>query len=70
MDEIQKCLGERIVLTLKSEICYAGAAVKVLNIDGVDGLLVKIDDQSGFAVFCPRDFIKEIVTIPIPKEGC
>lgn len=65
---MESYLNRRIVLTSKNEVCYAGIAKKILKIDETNGLFVEIDQSSGFAVWCPEDFIKEVIIIPIPEE--
>lgn len=72
MDDIKNIIGERVVLTSFNEISYAGIVYKIIEVDGVEGVLLKIDEKSGFSVWCPQNFIKDILIIPIPKEmrGC
>ncbi len=67
MNKLESYLNERIVLTYLNEISYAGIAYKILNIDDKLGLLLTIDESSGFSVWCPQKFIKNILLIPIPK---
>lgn len=69
MENIANHLDKRIVLTTLNEVCYAGVSRRVIPIDGNDGLLVQIDDNSGFSIWCPLGFIKEILVIPIPDEA-
>ncbi|MGD9488599.1 MAG: hypothetical protein AB7W47_11295 [Calditrichaceae bacterium] len=67
MNSLESYLNERIVLTCLNEISYAGTVNKILMIDDNKGLLLKIDELSGFSVWCPQNFIKDILIIPIPK---
>lgn len=69
MDHMECYLNERVVLTTKNETCYAGTPVQILTIEQRNGLLVRIDDKSGFSVWCPEEFIKEVLVIPIPKDA-
>ena len=66
--DLASYLEERIVLTTKNEVCYAGVASRELTVDGRRGLMVTIDQKSGFRIWCPEDFIKNVLVIPIPKE--
>ncbi len=68
MNNLESYLNERIVLTCLNEISYAGNVNKLLKIEGKTGLLLTIDDSSGFSVWCPQKFIKNILLIPIPKS--
>ncbi len=69
MKNIAHHLDKRIVLTTYNEVCNAGVSRRVITIDGIDGLLVQIDDNSGFSIWCPLEFIKEIMVVPIPDEA-
>jgi len=66
--ELEGNLNERIVLTTKSEVCWAGLVTDVLTVRGNRGVLVQLDERSGLSVFCPEAFIKEILVVPIPKQ--
>jgi hypothetical protein len=68
LEKVNDCLDKRIVLTTLNEVCYAGISRQILTINGNDGLIVQIDENSGFSVWCPLYFIKEILIIPISKE--
>jgi len=67
--ELDAHLNERVVLTTKSEVCYAGIARAVLTITDTKGLLVQLDERSGLSVWCPETFIKEVLVVPIPRDG-
>ncbi len=68
MNSLESYQNERIVLTCLNEISYAGIVNKILNIDDNKGLLLTIDESSGFSVWCPQKFIKDILLIPLPKS--
>lgn len=67
--ELSEYIDERVVLTTKNEVCYAGVPTKLLSMDDNPGLMITIDQGSGFSIWCPEAFIKEILIIPIPKES-
>jgi hypothetical protein len=69
MTQIENHIGKRIVLTTKNEICYAGCLRKIVKIENQFGILVVIDEKSNFSVWCPYDFIKDILVIPIPLDN-
>ena len=68
MEDLENYLEKRVVLTTKNEVCYAGIPYQTLTVADQNGLMVRIDEDSNFSVWCPEDFIKDILVIPIPKE--
>ena len=68
MENIKDMLGKRVVLTSKNEVSYAGVVHSIIEVDGVEGVLLRIDKDSGFSVWCPGKFIKDVLVIPIPEE--
>jgi len=66
--DLRKYIDERVVVTTKNELCYAGVPSSELIVNNKKGLLVTIDQKSGFSIWCPVDFIKDVLVIPIPKE--
>lgn len=68
MENLKDYLHERVVLTTKNEVCYAGIPYKTITIGDQNGLMVRIDENSNFSIWCPENFIKEILVIPIPEE--
>ena len=68
MENLKNYLNKRVVLTTKNEVCYAGIPYQTITIDDQNGLIVRIDENSNFSIWCPEDFIKDILVIPIPEE--
>ena len=68
MDNIEQYLGKRIVLTSNNEIAYAGVPITKMRVNSKEGLILQLDDESGFSIWCPDDFIKDILVIPIPTS--
>ena len=62
-------VNERVVLTTKNEVCYAGVATSLLTVAEKKGIMVQLDARSGLSVWCPEDFIKELLIIPIPPSS-
>lgn len=65
--ELEKSLDERVVLTTKSEVCWAGRVTDLMTVRGTRGVMVRLDERSGLSVWCPEEFIKELLVVPIPK---
>jgi len=60
--------GQRVVLTTGSNLCYAGLSKGLVDIDGKQGLMVELDKKSGFCIWCPDYYIKNLTIIPIPDD--
>lgn len=69
LGQVQESIGKRIVLTCESNVSYAGVVRAPLEFDGRTGALVELHAKSGFAVWCPVEFIKSILVVPIPDEA-
>ena len=67
-EDVNRYLGQRIVLTSRSEISFCGVAHSVIEVSKRRGMLLETDSRSGFSVWCPLDYIKSITVIPIPVE--
>lgn len=65
---MEQYLNERVVLTTMNEVCYAGVPTHIVTVDGVSGLLVRLDQRSGFSVWCPESYIKDVLVVPIPRD--
>jgi hypothetical protein len=59
-------IGKRIVLRTSHQVCFAGKVVERIRANHREGLVVELDPQSGFAIFCPLPSIDQIVEVPIP----
>lgn len=65
---VEEYLGRRVVLTCRSELSFCGTARSVHTIGSRSGVLVETDASSGFSIWCPLDFVKQVTVIPIPVE--
>lgn len=65
----EEYLNKRIVLTTGNNVSWAGVCKRLLTLeeDQPARILVELDAKSGFAVLCPRDFVKKIVVVPIEE---
>jgi hypothetical protein len=64
--DVRDTIGKRIVLTCLSNISYAGVVRGIVDFDGKSGAMVQLHQPSGFSVWCPLDFIKTVLVVPIP----
>jgi len=60
-------VSKRVVLTCESNVAYAGVVRGALSYEGVEGLMVCLNQRSGFSVWCPIDYIKKLTIIPISE---
>ncbi len=65
---IESYLGHRIVLTCLSKLSFCGIAQRLIDVDKKCGILIETDQNSGFSIWCPLDFVKSITIIPIPID--
>ncbi len=66
--DVEPCVHKRIVLTCDSNVSYAGVVRQCLPVEGKPGLLLMLDERSGFSIWCPLDFIKKILVVPIADD--
>lgn len=59
-------VGKRVVLKTCHHVSFAGKIVEQLRVNQREGLIVELDPDSGFSIFCPISAIKEIMEVPIP----
>lgn len=64
-----QCLNKRVVLTCQSNVSYAGVIHDILEIHGKSGILLELDVKSGFSVWCPLDFVKSVIIVPMTDAG-
>lgn len=58
--------GDRMILTCKNNLSYAGVMLGMLRSPADRKCVaIELDQESGFAVLCPIDFIQEIKKVPI-----
>jgi hypothetical protein len=63
--EVTRLMNKRVVLTCESNVSYAGIVVSLETFRDRTGVLLELDRRSGFSVWCPTDFVKELVEVPI-----
>jgi len=59
-------IGKRVVLKTCHQVCFAGKVVEQLRANEREGLIIELDLESGFSIFCPTPSINEIMEVPIP----
>ncbi|MFW0859235.1 MAG: hypothetical protein AAGB97_03510 [Dehalococcoidia bacterium] len=59
-------VGKRIVLTTCHHVSFAGRVMEQIRVSQREGLIVELDADSGFSIFCPIAAINEIIEVPIP----
>ncbi len=64
--DVNDAVGKRVVLTCLSNVSYAGVVRGVVPFEGRTGAMVQLHQQSGFCVWCPLEFIKSVLVVPIP----
>lgn len=60
--------GARVVLACDSGLSFCGRLRGRRSIDGREGLLVETDAESGFCVWCPLPFVRQLTVVPIREE--
>jgi hypothetical protein len=58
-------LGKRVVLTCASEVSYVGVVSETPAFHARTGILLELDSRSHLSIWCPNDFVKEVVVVPI-----
>jgi len=58
-------IGKRVVLKT-CHVSFAGRVVEQIRANHREGLIVELDSDSGFSIFCPISSIDEIMEVPIP----
>ncbi|MBT9139346.1 MAG: hypothetical protein DDT31_01930 [Syntrophomonadaceae bacterium] len=59
-------IGKRVVLKTCHHVSFAGKVVEQIGANQREGLIVELDPDSGFSIFCPISAINEIIQVPIP----
>lgn len=60
--------NKRVVVELKNNLTFCGMHCGNQIISGKDGIFVETDSESGLKIWCPKDFIKEIITVPVEER--
>ena len=58
-------IGKRVVLKTSHEVSFAGKVVEQIKANQREGLVIELDLESGFSIFCPLSSINEIMEVPI-----
>ncbi len=61
----ESCIGKRVVLRTCHQVCFAGRVVERIRVNHREGVIVELDAESGFSIFCPTPAIDEIIEVPI-----
>jgi hypothetical protein len=64
--DVQEAVGKRVVLTCLSNVSYAGVVRGIVPFEGRTGAMVRLHEPSGFSVWCPLEFVKSVLVVPIP----
>jgi len=59
-------IGKRVILRTCHQVSFAGKAVEQMRANHREGLVIELDPESGFSIFCPIPSINEIMVVPIP----
>lgn len=59
-------IGKRVVLKTCHHVSFAGRVVEQIRANHREGLIVELDSDSSFSIFCPISSIDEIMEVPIP----
>jgi hypothetical protein len=69
ISDVERYLDKRVVLTCDNNVSYAGVVRGSLLLEGKQGLVVRLDSRSCFSIWCPLDFIKGLLVIPITADN-
>lgn len=61
----EKLVGSRIVLKCNNNMSFAGTMKGTIGREDQQYIWVETDQESGFGILCPQDFVNEVFEIPI-----
>jgi len=59
-------IDKRVVLRTSHHVSFAGKVIEKTIVNRKEGLVVELDTETGFSIFCPIPTISEILIVPIP----
>jgi hypothetical protein len=60
--------GERLLLNTRGNLVYSGTFTKKIEVDGEEGLLLKLDAKSGLSIWCPMKYVGRLQRVFKPVE--
>jgi hypothetical protein len=63
--DVIRFVGKRTVLRSENNVSYAGIVTSIEILQGEQGVLLELDARSRFSVWCPLNFVKELILVPI-----
>lgn len=48
------------------QVSFAGKVVEQIKANQREGLVIELDSDTGFSIFCPIPSINQIMEVPIP----
>ncbi len=67
--EMSMKAGDRVVLTCKSNLSWAGSYLgECRSLNGHQCLAIELDRASGFTILCPLEFVLELRHVPISGD--
>jgi len=60
-------IGKRVILKTCHQVVFAGKVVEQIIANCREGVLIELDHESGFSIFCPTASIDEIAEVSIPE---